>query len=98
MVSRMATEDEVAAKFNDLMIATLNEAMYLLKNGSPDYQMQMIKATMPSISKTLDTDVEATSITELRQRQQDMMAGIIEQLKPDVRAIVEAEVIVEDTR
>lgn len=85
----MSSDDDVAEKLNELVLATLDEALHLIRNGSPELKMQMIKGTMPTLTKSLDADAESESIVALRARQAALMDQVRSQLMP-ARPILDA--------
>lgn len=93
----MASDEDVAERLNDFMIATLDHAMYLLNNSAPEYQIQLIKSALPALTRTLVVDAEAESITQLRARQETMFADIRTALTPPERPVLEAIIIPDDT-
>lgn len=79
-------DQRLVNKARDLADKAIDTANYLLDEGSPALQIQVIKSLMPAIGRGMQRTGEDETIQILRTQMQELMDQIME-MTPDAKVI-----------
>lgn len=79
-----AASDETRAAVDRFITAALDEAAYVLENGTPEVKATLFKTIMPVLQRRLEGESESEQLAKVRAAQDELMAELRLSLIPSL--------------
>lgn len=92
-----AASDETRAAVDRFIESALDEASYILQNGTPEVKAALFKSIMPLLQRRLEGESESEQLSKVKAAQNALMAELRDSLIPSRKFAAPDLPIPEDT-